>query len=194
MKRELGMIKLKYPTEFRQFGNSGAVTFGHVRYLSLLDAKYVSRTYHEEAFKFAVTRNPYQRAISLYNYLCATKVYMGNEFVQFLEDVRLWSVPVGMYNVLGLSHANPQVDWLIDPEGINLVDKLYRLEEIHIAIDDLRDRFNIDERSTFSKHNVTINKKGCIELLESNSEVIPLIREIYYKDFVLLGYDIDDYG
>jgi len=193
MKNELGMVKLKYPTEFRQFGNAGAVTFSHVHYLSLLDSKYVSRRYHNSAFKFAVSRNPYQRAVSLFNYLCSVGKYSG-AFVEFLSDVRMNRTPVGFYNSLGLSQTNPQVDWLLSEDGGFIVDKIYRIDELGKAVDEIRGRFQLSGSSEVGRENVTRLKRDAVELLHSHSECIPMIREIYLRDFELLDYSLDDLG
>ncbi len=187
------MVKMKYPTDFRGFGNSGAITFSHVHYLSLLDAKYVSRNYHNAAFKFAVSRNPYQRAVSLYNYLSSIGKFSG-EFVEFLSDVRLYRTPVGIYNSLGLSQANPQVDWVLSEDGGFIVDRIYRLNEVTQVVEEMKARFNLTEASSLGRDNVTRVKRDAGELLRSHDECIPLIREIYCRDFELLDYSVDDYG
>ena len=50
----------------RYFENRGIVTFSHIRVLDLVRAGYVTERYWNSAWKFAFVRNPYARAVSLF--------------------------------------------------------------------------------------------------------------------------------
>ena len=63
----MGMQKRKGYLDYLNFPNKGCVTFGHVYLLNLLHLDIVSKKYFDSAYKFSFIRNPYHRAISLFN-------------------------------------------------------------------------------------------------------------------------------
>jgi hypothetical protein len=82
--KKYGCQKLRENKEFRNFKNHGWVTFGHVSINYLLSKGFVERDYFNEAFKFCVVRNPWDRFVSIYKYLKYDKIMTFNEFVDFL--------------------------------------------------------------------------------------------------------------
>ena len=61
------MKKQKYPPTRPIV--SGNYTFGHQSLNQLVSHGFVSKVFANSAYKFAVTRCPYERAVSLYCYL-----------------------------------------------------------------------------------------------------------------------------
>lgn len=190
LEKEVYMAKLNKSMKYvRAFKNRGAVTFGHYHYKSLVVTGNVSKKFDASAFKFCVSRNPYDRAMSLYFYSVREKLYSG-EFVDYLAEVQRNRPPVGMYNVLGLSQSNPQVDWMFSANGEFVVDKVYRFEDLNEIATDLQTRFG-SIKSSMEHRNKTERGKSARELLTSHSEIVPLIKDIYARDFDVLDYSLD---
>lgn len=179
------MVKLKEPDQFCSFPGYGAVTFGHVSILSLLHGGIICESYIRRAFTFTITRNPYTRSVSLYNYLCKTGEYTGS-FDDFLDFVRFHRPPIGLYNQVGLSQANCQVDWIVNDEGGFIVDSLYKVEELSTLVSDFSTRFGI-ALDAKKKRNVTKKQENLIRFLDVNNRAQKILA-IYDRDFKLLDY------
>ena len=188
MEREVGMVKLKDPKKLVAFPNYGPVTFGHVHYHSLQRMGVISKAYHDSSLKFAVVRNPYDRVVSLYNYLVQIEIYQG-DFDAFLDDLLLRRPSVGVYNMSWISVGNPQTDWLIGGDGAFVVDRVFKLEEIDKFYDFLKERgFNPGDQ--IPHENRSSGTIGWQKDLIRSERRLAIVNSIYYRDFELLGYDM----
>lgn len=184
LNKNMGMCKMNVPRDFMAFPGSGAVTFGHVHYLSILYAGFVPLDFDAKAFKFAIVRDPYERVVSLYNYLKDDQKYT-NSFSGFLNEIKVARPPVGLYNHRGLSQTNPQVDWLMGFDGRFITNAVYKVEVLEQAINDLSARFSIEEPFPIIGQN--ISKKHML-VSNLNDKEIKLINLVYERDFELLDY------
>jgi hypothetical protein len=180
-----GLVKLKTPRSVRlSFRNRGRVTFGHIDIASLVELGFVSPAFIENAFKFALARDPYARAVSLYRYLSATVMRNWHERPNFREFLKLLAERhydrIGLYNDRGLSQANPQVEWLRDVWP----DKIYRTENLQEFVDDISDRWGIS-RPDVVHVNRSTGQQGAFELARGERA---LIEQIYAEDFETFGY------
>lgn len=110
-----GCHKLKKLHQIRlRFANKGFVTFGHMDYAALVRNGYVSREFDRVAVKFAVCRNPYDRAVSLFAFnKHLRKIPEDQGFLDFCRGLARTSIePIGLHHARGLSQCNPQVRWL----------------------------------------------------------------------------------
>lgn len=64
----LGLEKFRYLHRVSNFKQEGNVTFGHINYKRLLREGLISKSFDENSFKFAFTRNPYDRAVSIFHW------------------------------------------------------------------------------------------------------------------------------
>lgn len=181
--RTHGLVKLKTLGAARHcFRNAGRVTFGHMDIGALVDAGIVDREFVDGAFKFAVTRDPYARAVSLYRYLLAHVMLNWREnptfgdFLRLLADGRFDRI--GLYNSRGLSQCNPQVEWL----RRNWPEKTYKVEKLDEFISDIRDRWGIPISEV---PHMNYSTGASIELAREEQA---LIEQVYAEDFEALGY------
>jgi hypothetical protein len=84
----LGLDLYRFPHRTKRFTNKGRVTFGHQPYMGLLKKGIVSKEFDRSAFKFAICRNPYERAVSHYFYAKRKHpeiIPAGEDFLTFTE-------------------------------------------------------------------------------------------------------------
>jgi hypothetical protein len=177
-----GMIKLKSPENVaRYFRNSGRVTFGHMAVKPLVADGLVSPQFIRSAFKFAIVRNPYARAVSLYRYLLGPLLSNWREppsfadFLGILADGRYDKI--GPYNSRGLSQCNPQSEWLRDLAP----DAIYKVEEMDGLATDLSERWSIPKPNLPHAN----RSGGSIDLSRDEKA---MVERIYAEDFEAFGY------
>jgi hypothetical protein len=167
----------------------GVVSFGHVDIMALRQEKIVSAGFYKSAFKFCFVRNPYDRAISLFHWFRRnpgfTSVGSGSTFRQFcnLLDARRIN-PIGLYNVDGLSQANPQACWV--PRGIDFIGRFENLEEdfLHVCkqlgLGPVRLSWKKRQPGDYSRMDF-YRDKTCIRS----------VRQFYRADFKKFNYSTD---
>lgn len=185
LQEKFGMERKKSELDFMGFSNKGSVTFGHVSYLNLLMTGVVNRKFHNSAYKFCFVRNPYERIISLFNYLNSTKNINNLNFEQFLEKIYLKRPPIGLYNRCGLSQTNPQSDWIIDSNGEYLVNDIFKVEDMKKFISHFSKQYDVNLK--IEKLNVS-KKILFFQDIKNNKEIIEKIENIYARDFDLFDY------
>jgi len=185
MLRQSGLVKLHSTRSVRLcFRNSGRVTFGHMAIGALTDLGLVSEQFVSRAFKFALVRDPYERAVSLYRFLTSVDVLQNwHEIPSFSEFLRILAEGhydrIGAFNWRGLSQCNPQVAWLNDTPA----DKIYKVEELGDFVSDISERWRI--RKPDVEHLNSSAGRAKVELDRSDTQ---LIEQIYAEDFETLGY------
>ena len=183
---KIGLQLLKKTSHFLNFPNKGSVSFGHLSYLDLLRLGVINDDFHKSAYKFCIVRNPYNRIVSLFNYFKDIKIIDQNiEFENFLDEVYLKRPPIGIYNHLGISQSNPQVNWILDSNGKFLVNDIFKIEEISKFVNDFKEKYKIN--LDIKKYNLS-NKHIVFEKIAKNRSIIEKIEKIYGRDFELLGY------
>lgn len=162
----------------QRFTNSGGTYIGHVSIFKMLEKGFIKKDFLKKAIVFCFIRNPYKRAVSLFNHIGREEGFTSFEsFVKNLPNIE----PIGLYNRKGLSMCNPQTDWITDSSGnfivnfIGKVDsinsdfkKLCKLIDIKPSIIDV---VNKKEHAYYSSYYTLKTKK--------------LIEEFYKEDFKL---------
>jgi hypothetical protein len=173
--------------------NNYRIPLGDYDYKRMLFAKRFLYTETEFAgmFKFAIVRNPYDRAVSCWRYLTrqpmtlcdVRKQMMRMSFERFLRELpRLWETKWDRHFA---THTAPMWGDLSDEAGQSLVDRLIKLEDINEEIPFLNRRLNVQiagyahvnrsrKEADYRRHHTTGTRK--------------LVDALYADDIQKLGY------
>lgn len=174
--------------------------YGLVKHSTYQESKKALNHTRFDGYKYiAVSRNPYSRAKSIYNFTLKadakhrpnSKRYMDIKDMSFLEFLQ--SKYMQEYLMIA---AKPQSDWIIDSNG-NLAQniKIFKLEELSTSTLSIQKYLYPNDHNdcrlphkNYSK-NVTNNKSSNdAEMLKDEEKSI--IRKLYAKDFEFLDYAI----
>lgn len=139
----------------------------------------------DEAFKFAVVRNPWSKVVSHYQYRVRTKQNALGEYpIPFdvwvsktygeEKDLKYYDFP---------KMFMPQVDWLRDDKGIISVNKIIKFEELPEAFDEIAKEIGIN--SSLPKLNTT-NKVDYRAMYDETSKLV--IAQHFKEDIELFNY------
>lgn len=138
-----------------KFKQKGMISFGHVDYSLLVKKGYISPKFDKRSFKFCFSRNPYERAVSLFSYLKKHKIIKDNSFLKFCIKLKNCE-PIGLYNRDGISQCNPQITWIKDIKNLDYIGKVEFFEQDY---------------------------KKLTELLEIKTNIIPHINKTQHEDY-----------
>src|SRR5207302_2625688 len=154
---------------------------------------FVNSDFFRNSYKFAIVRNPFDRLVSLYEYLkvmnALPKTTTFDIFCEYVR-ARAWE-DVGLMNAVGLSQLRPQTTWILDSSGKIFVDGIYRFENLpnewseiwtHVGMPGKPPPLNILNRS---------ERKPVSQYFSDRH--IKITQEIYCNDFAELGYSSDPY-
>ncbi len=185
--RKHGCIKAKEISRVKhRFSQKGLVTFSHMDYHQLVAEGYVSQKFDKTSYKFCFSRNPYDRAISLYSYLIK-KQSPKPSFLDFWTEVRDNPIDeIGLYNTKGLSQCNPQVRWI---ENIK-IDYLGKYETISDDIEKIMAELGLP-KINLGHHNKSKRKNLCDYYCPKSKQIV---EEIYSEDFKFFDYPLSSYA
>ena len=123
---------------------------------------------------FMVVRNPYNRAVSEYNW--SNVEFDINIYLQrFLSDVEEGYIDEGQ-------HISPQYKYLEKQYNIHVL----RFENLNKEFHELMNKYGL---SITLKKKVNVSEKNAT-LLDLNIETIEMINRVYEKDFTTFGYEM----
>lgn len=149
-----------------------------------------------ETFKFAFARNPYERSISQFFYLWLAKKHynffkifkfvkkkpLNWQFSKFLDTVEACFLSESNHAPKSLHFQTHIAKMSDDIEGENgeiLLNKIWRLEDIHQAIDFVKKKLLGDNKSFVLHH---LNESNSLDF-HLNKDNKARIQKIYHKDF-----------
>ena len=174
----------------KYFKHRGVVAFSHIHVLKLVELGLVSKDFVAKAFKFTIVRNPFDRAVSLFEYLKSDgqrflpKTTNFEIFCSFLELGAFEEV--GLINHDGLSQLNPQATWLVDKSNKLIADQVYRFENLSEQWPEIWRKVGLKEPAP---NLPALNRSERRPAGDYYSErTIRIVRKVYEQDFSLFGY------
>lgn len=145
----------------------------------LVEAGWVDETFYKDAFKFAFTRNPFDRLVSLYFYRKRPKSIVNDmTFKQFCFFLFQDIPGTGPYNYIGMSQAAPQIEWAKN------MDFVGRFENLQDDFDFICEKIGVPKQKLPNKN--TTKHEHYRQYYDD--ELIELVSKIYYEDLITFKY------
>jgi len=179
-------------SEWNDVLNNYRIPLGEYDYKRTLFAKKFLYTAEEfdHMFKFAIIRNPYDRAVSTWKYLLNSKLlypkrlHMKFSFEKFLTEIpNFWKSKSDRHIA---THTAPIWPDITDESGKLLLDQLLKLEHISDDITILQEKLGWDI-SHFS--HVNKNRRTSEYHKHYNAKTRKLVEALYKDDFENLNYE-----
>lgn len=138
----------------------------------------------QERFKFTLVRNPYHRYVSKYFY----DDHSGRSYDELVRDFPAWLDQMERENRDGTAtrHRRPMKWWVSDADGTLMVDRVYKLETLDEALEEISDRLGRKVEMKRVKENpFTYDRNDILGSTELRQRLHALLRE----DFEAFGYD-----
>lgn len=154
----------------------------------------LGRSVYEKFHSFAVVRNPFDHAVSHFEYLKqyrSEKIARQFESIDFLSYLKMRERRRFPWQRIFI-HLPDQSYFLVDKKKKLIVDRIIKFETLNKDVSDLMEFLNL-EPEPLEKLNFTKSKKGKkTQLLDYfGSEETNLVRKIYQRDFAHFGYSLD---
>jgi hypothetical protein len=185
----------------------GPKRLAHLTAKEYKQAMYVTEQQFETYYKFATVRNPYSRAVSLFNHMQAThstkttaRSYLGGalspraavSFKTFWDDVIEPAFNDARQKTFGTLEYYKGDYWFVRPQSEfiydhreRLVADILRLETLSQSWTPVANKFGL--AATLPSAN---QSKRVIRLEDLTDAHMKKIRERYASDFELLGYEL----
>lgn len=139
---------------------------------------------------FCIVRNPWARTFSAYNYLQkgGLSVDDASDFDKYLSEYEDFNdfVLYGLSNASAHQvHFRPQLFWVASNDGVLMVDRVLKLENIELELNEFMMEVGIPsvELPKLNRSENDNYKRAF------SKEAIQKVREVYSKDIETFGYD-----
>ena len=175
------------------FRQKGVVTFGHIYVPALIQSGLVTHNFFQSSYKFTIVRNPFDRLVSLYEYLkrmnFLPKTTTFDIFCEYVR-ARAWE-DIGLINHDGLNQLHPQTTWILDAMGKVFIDDIYRFEDLSNQWSEIWTRVGMPGKPPPLDILNRSERKPVSEYFCDRQ--IEIIQEVYRNDFAQFGYSSDPY-
>lgn len=164
----------------------------HATAKQLLETELITEEQWNSYFKFTFVRNPFDRAISDFFWLCNDQKIRGT-FKDYLYKrgvFRKYLLDEGMHYYRG-DHQKEQTDFF-DIEGRYMLDFVGSFENLNEDIDIVSSKIGLPTIFDIHDNNFSITMKRKHYSLYYNNSHIKEVGEIYRNDLSLLNYSFED--
>ena len=174
-----------------QQGLFGKIVFGHQTIRQYQIA--LPRAVYRDAWKFTVTRNPWERILSAWRFMKAggfhahdAEYFKENlrQYTTFDHFVNDWLVHQD-FNECGCVHFKPQLHYIRNFKGEIAMDHIVKLSDLECEYSHLRARLGGGELAVRNK---TRGEDADWHGFYDNNETFENISKIYAEDIKELGY------
>lgn len=162
---------------------AGPQRLAHLYAHEYVDLGYLTQEQFDSYFKFAIVRNPYERIISAYLYR-----YQGRRWWRTPSFKWFMSQPWGDAFSNTARHLVPQANYVTDPDGKIIVDKIVSFENLSAEVEALTPRLFGAHRPV-PHRNKTQKKKPDRQKARLRAKMGAQIYQMYKTDFELFSYD-----
>lgn len=141
----------------------------------------VTADQYSSYFKFAVVRNPWDRAFSWYKNVLRDPIHQKNYKIP--SDISFYDF---LKSFSGTGYLRPQTYWLENYKNTIDLDYIGKFEELDQVFSTIASRFNLKE-NTFPKETHG-SESQTVSNLKIDQQSIDFIRDFYKKEIDLFGY------
>ena len=142
----------------------------------------IGEPHFRACFSFSIVRNPFDRLVSQFEYTRQERA----ELRRYLGITRESSFKTYLRRLKRRKHPQwqPQVEFLFDDDRAQLVDRIFRMEEMDAVVAELRSRYALTLDHT--PHLNKTERKSFVEYYDDEARA--LVEELYRDDLRLLDY------
>lgn len=151
-------------------------------------------------YTFGVVRNPWSWLWSSYNFdrngsnTHKPKRVFGDDFEAHLK----WVYNNKLYLKSGTANSgvnmyfHQQRNWLFDKEGNQLVDDIFKFEDLETLFKTIEDKFNVKLYDKFMKGRINITRDKTSYQDVYNNDMIELVSKMYTGDIKAFEYEFEN--
>lgn len=144
----------------------------------------VGQTKWNEAYKFTLVRNPWDKAVSLYEYRRKKgRTDIAARGISFSDWVKMTYGEDKNYDYYSVRAFQPQVDWLKDNEGKISMDFVGKFESINADFEQIKDVIGLDTGLPYLNASKRVGYQSYYD-----DETREIVARWFHEDIDLFAY------